>query len=649
MDFFEHQDKARKNTKLLVFYFIIAVVLIIAAVYFASLLVFAGVSANAQRHGAAPQITLWNPKLFMYAALGTLAVVACGSAFKISQLASGGGAVAQSLGGRLLAPNTTDPDERKLLNVVEEMALASGVAVPQVYVLDREMGINAFAAGHSPSDAAIGVTRGCMQLLKRDELQGVIAHEFSHILNGDMRLNLRLMGIIFGILCLAVIGRILIYTRGRKNPLPLLGLALILIGWVGVFFGRLIQAAVSRQREFLADAAAVQFTRNPSGLSTALQKIGGLAHGSRLESPHATEASHMFFGNGLREVPFSGLATHPPLEQRIRAIDPSWNGEFPRPAMPQDEEMNEQAPRPARGRAMPPIIPFPQAHRATMSAAGLAPSSVRTQGVLPSLGAPTSLHLRYAEELRNSLPDGVQSAAREPLTAVALIYALLLSRNTATRDQQLSQLANLTTQTIYDRIVALLPDVQSFAEHSRLPLVELAMPALRSLRMDEFQQFTRTLKWLIESDRQIDLFEFVLQKIIRRHLEPHFTRTRPAAIQYYSIKPLVTDCSVLLSALAQIGSMDAIEVEKAFHKGAPYLRAMDFEVPLLPRDKCGLGQIDTALSRLALAVPQIKKNLIEACVHVVGADGVIQEGEAELLRAIADTLDCPMPPFVKVE
>ena len=649
MDFFERQDKARKNTKLLVFYFIIAVALIIAAIYFASLLVFAGVSANAQRHGAPPQIALWNPRLFMYAALGTLAVVACGSAFKISQLASGGGGVAQSLGGRLLASNTTDPDERKLLNVVEEMALASGVAVPQVYVLDREMGINAFAAGHSPSDAAIGVTRGCMQLLKRDELQGVIAHEFSHILNGDMRLNLRLMGIIFGILCLAVIGRILIYTRGRKNPLPLLGLALIIVGWVGVFFGRLIQAAVSRQREFLADASAVQFTRNPAGLSGALQKIGGLAYGSRLESPHAAEASHMFFGNGVREVSLHALATHPPLEQRILAIDPQWDGNFPRVALPKrDNVVEEVAPKP-RGAGMPPIIPFPRPHAASLTAAGLTSTSVRTQTVLPNLGNPTPLHLRYAEELRDSLPASVQSAVRDPVAAVALIYAMLLSHDDTTRQEQLSQLVKQTTPTIQGKILDLLPEVQSFAKHARLPLVELAMPALRSLGADEFKQFTRTLKWLIESDRQIDLFEFVLQKILHRHLEPHFTRTRPATIQYYSIKPLIADCAVLLSALAQIGSPDADAIEKAFRTGVPYLRAAGFEIVLCSRDKCGLAQIDTALSRLALAVPQIKKNLIEACVHVVGADGVIQEGEAELLRAIADTLDCPIPPFVKVE
>ena len=264
------------------------------------------------------------------AAVGTLAVIVIGSALQDRSSGQGRQRRRRMLGGRLVNPNTTDPDERKLLNVVEEMAIASGVPVPQVYVLDDEAGINAFAAGHSPSDAVVGVTRGCMKLLNRDELQGVIGHEFSHILNGDMRLNLRLMGIIFGILCLAVIGRILLYTRSRsskdKNPLPLLGLVLIVIGWIGVFFGRLIQAAVSRQREFLADASSVQFTRNPRGFPARCKKSA--AAGSQLESAHAGEASHMFFGNGMGKSFLGMLATHPPLEERIRAIDPGWDGKF---------------------------------------------------------------------------------------------------------------------------------------------------------------------------------------------------------------------------------------------------------------------------------------------------------------------------------
>ncbi len=327
MDFFAQQARARKNTKVLVVYFVIAVLCIIASVYIVSLLIFYG-TASQEPDSSPVELVLWDPQLLLYVVLGTLGVVVAGSLYKTLALAKGGSAVAESLGGRLVPADPADPDERKLRNVVEEMAIAAGVPVPKIYVLDDEQGINAFAAGHTPGDAALGVTRGCITLLDRDELQGVIGHEFSHILNGDMRLNLRLMGVIFGIVCLAVVGRILLYSRGGRgrNPLMLLGLALIVIGAIGVFFGRLIQAALSRQREFLADASAVQFTRNPAGLSGALQKIGGF--GSKVESAHAGEASHMFFGNGVGKPFLNALATHPPLDQRIRAIDPDWDGTF---------------------------------------------------------------------------------------------------------------------------------------------------------------------------------------------------------------------------------------------------------------------------------------------------------------------------------
>ncbi|MCC6819390.1 MAG: M48 family metallopeptidase [Verrucomicrobia subdivision 3 bacterium] len=647
MDFFARQDQARRNTKLLVVYFVLAVGLIIASVYFASLLIFQRATTSRYR-GESPAFALWNPKLFLIAAGGTLAVITCGSLFKTAQLSSGGSAVAESLRGRLVDSNTNDRDERKLLNVVEEMAIASGVPTPQVYVLDHEQGINAFAAGHTPNDAAIGVTRGCIATLKRDELQGVIGHEFSHILNGDMRLNLRLMGIIFGIVCLAVLGRVLLHTRSgnskERNPLPLLGLVLLILGWVGVFFAQLIQAAVSRQREFLADASAVQFTRNPAGLSGALQKIGAVHEGSRLETEHAQEASHMFFGNALKSSVFSAFATHPPLEERIRAIDPGWDGTFPNPTIDDAEGLETILGKQAKPHpAFLPIIPG-----LPVGASGLATAATAIQvgSVLPQLGQPTSLHLRYAVELRESLPESVRAAARDPQRATALLYALLLSEDAATRATQLAELAPRTTPAIHDQTVALWPEVLPLAQRARLPVVNLALPALRQMRADEFQKFSATLAWLIESDEQIVLFEYVLQKIIQRQIVPHFTRARPAATQFYTLKPLAPDCAVLLSALAHTGQTEPAEIFKAFQNGVPYVRATGMTLTLLSRDACGLAEIGSALDRLAQAVPQIKKNLLEACARVVGADGVIQESEAELLRGIAETLDCPIPPFL---
>lgn len=331
MDFFQRQVKAKQRTKLLVAYFVIAVMCIIAAIYVAAVLIFHYTGYGRSPEAPMPELTFWDPQLLLYVVLGTLGVVVIGSVYKTLALAKGGSSVAESLGGQLVSTEPGNPDERRLCNIVEEMAIAAGVPIPKIYVLPDEQGINAFAAGHTPEDAAIGVTHGSLTLLSRDELQGVIGHEFSHILNGDMRLNLRIMGIIFGIVCLSVIGRVLIYSRGGRgrqgaNPLMFLGLALIVIGAIGLIFGRLIQAALSRQREFLADASSVQFTRNPAGLSGALQKIGGA--GSRIDSPHAGETSHMFFSNGLAKPFLGAFATHPPLDERIRAIDPAWDGKF---------------------------------------------------------------------------------------------------------------------------------------------------------------------------------------------------------------------------------------------------------------------------------------------------------------------------------
>ncbi|HEY5232980.1 MAG TPA: M48 family metallopeptidase [Verrucomicrobiae bacterium] len=656
MDFFERQDKARKKTRWLLIYFVVAVAAMIAAIYIVSLLIFSGVQPHQHRfNDEQPQFDLWNPQIFLAVALGTLAVVFIGSSYKTMALAAGGSAVSEMMGARLVSANSTDPDERKLLNVVEEMAIASGVPVPQVYVMDDENGINAFAAGHKPGDATVTVTRGCMKILSRDELQGVIGHEFSHILNGDMRLNLRLMGTIFGILCLAIIGRILLQTargggRGRgQNPLPILGLALLIIGYIGVFFGRLIQAAVSRQREFLADASSVQFTRNPGGITGALKKIGGLGeNGSRLSHAHSEELSHMFFSNGISEAFIGLLETHPPLTDRIRAFDPNFDGKFPEVRYDDFDESGGKISKPKRA-------PMPNLFGGVLGGTILAsgdmdePPVIKPHRVLPNIGNPTPLHLEYAGQLHDALPENVKAAAREPLDSAALIYALLLSADANARANQIAGIGKRFSPPVSEKTAALFPDVAKIAAHVHLPIINLALGGLRQLSADRFQTFSQTLQWLIESDGTVEMFEFVLQKIVLRHLDSQFNGPQKSAVQFYSIKPLVPDCAIVLSAVANVSSDDAVEIEKAFETGAPYLRAPDGAgLNLLPKENCGVKEIDAALNRLAQAAPQIKKNLIEACVHTIGADGVIQEAEAELLRAISDTLDCPMPPFVEM-
>ncbi|HEY1663955.1 MAG TPA: M48 family metallopeptidase [Verrucomicrobiae bacterium] len=650
MDFFAQQEKARKKTKWLVLYFSIAVTLIIAAIY---CIVFFACSLGGHHRAyyidsQSPQVSWWDSQIFLFTAFGTLAVILGGSAWKIQQLSGGGSALAESLGGRLVASNTTDPDERKLLNVIEEMSIASSVPMPQVYVLDQEQGINAFAAGHSTSDAVVAVTHGCVKLLSRDELQGVIGHEFSHILNGDMRLNLRLIGILFGILCIATIGRIFLRARGRNaGGIVMFGVLVWCVGSIGVFFGRLIQAAVSRQREFLADASSVQFTRNPSGLSGALQKIGGYGFGSALTSDHAPDAGHIFFGNGIPNQIFGMMATHPPLEDRIRAIDQTWDGKFPRVDMTtvRAEIAKQQSkPRPVFMDGKMIVL------GGIMSQGAQEPQAPLKKYAIPNIGNPTPLHLKYAEQLRDSLPDTIRAAVREPLDATALIYAILLSKDDDQRARQLDELQKRVGAEISGKTAALSPDVSKIASHTHLPMVNLALGALKQLTVEQYGDFSKTLDWLINSDGTVELFEFVLQKIVLRHLDSQFHGARKPIVQYYVIKPLVPDCALLLSALANLSSNDPAEIQKAFDAGAPFLRSPDdTDLQLIPRAQCGLDKIDAALNRMVQAVPNIKKNLLDACVHVIGADGVVLEAEAELLRAIADTLDCPIPPYVTQE
>jgi Zn-dependent protease with chaperone function len=344
-DFFERQDAARRSTKWLVGMFLLGVVAIVGATMAVG--VVAIEMAQDSSHYAAGDgggLGVSEESLAGAGAAGlfALALITCGSLFKVAQLSGGGNVVAENLGGRRVFPDTTDTVERRLLNVVEEMALASGVPAPPVFLLNEEEGINAFAAGYSPSDAVVAVTRGTAERLSREELQGVVAHEFSHILNGDMRLNIRLIGVLHGILLIGLMGRFMLRmasnwgsggsnkeSKGGAAYFGLIGLALIVLGYLGTLIGNLIKAAVSRQREYLADSSAVQFTRNPGGLAGALKRIGAAIVGSRLNAPNASEASHMFFAQGVWEGFTALTATHPPLDDRIRRLEPQWDGTYP--------------------------------------------------------------------------------------------------------------------------------------------------------------------------------------------------------------------------------------------------------------------------------------------------------------------------------
>ena len=465
MDFFERQDQARQGTRKLVVLFVLAV---LATVIALNAIVAGALFLQSQQRGEGQQSArfeprdLWRPAVYGVVTFTTLVVIGGASAYKTAQISGDGGKVATLMGGRKLDPQSTDDDERKLLNVVEEMSIASGVPVPDVYLLDHENGINAFAAGSSVGEAALGVTRGTVTKLDRDELQGVIAHEFSHILNGDMKLNLRLVGIIFGILVIGLVGygifRVAPYlSSGRSNnrrddkgagagiaiALFVVGAAVWLVGSIGVFFGRWIQASVSRQREYLADASAVQFTRNPLGIRDALRKIGGTSAKATVQNRHAGEISHMWFGEA-----FDGLfATHPPLDKRIRAVDPNWDGtmlkaEHVQPADAARRSAERRASRPGAAVRQNDFLDIFGAGAAAglAGAAGesratppRAPVRLKANHLADRVGKLDQAHLEFATLLVRAIPPELREAARDPAGARGLIAAMLLSQDRAAR------------------------------------------------------------------------------------------------------------------------------------------------------------------------------------------------------------------------
>ena len=664
MDFFEQQDHARRQTRWLLAYFAAAVLVIVVLAYviFASLVLpflkplphgprihsipisICWLVGEAVLHPGNYLRWTWDPRLFAGFAAGAALTIALGSFYKIRQLAAGGPVVAELLGGRRVEASPSEPDEQRLRNVVEEMAVASGMPAPEIYVLDHERGINAFAAGHTQSDVAIGVTRGCLKLLNRDELQGVVAHEFSHILNGDTRLNMRLIGIAHGVLWPVIVGRVCVRGSNRpdeagesildeeasvtKLPFMLVGYVLIAAGSIGLPFLRLIKSAICREREWLADAAAVQFTRYPAGIAGALKKIGGLQKQGRLDTPHAETASHLYFVRSSFTPWFGFLATHPPLVKRILAIEPAFDGQFPRvKALPRSQLERERLYERAVGHA-------------------LALEKADPDLFISTTGNPAAEHIRRAAGLRLGLGEAVSAASRSPAGGRAITYALLLSPDEPTRVGQLEILRREVGAAMLQQVNDLLPEIQSLDSHFKLPLIDLTLPALRHLDPADYRQFAQLVRELIEYDRAIDLFEYSLQKILFRHLQPYYGPMPGALRGYSSLQTLLEECSVLLSVLAHVGQEEKPAVSAAFQRGAGYLDTPQDEVQLLSGEARTLARVDSALDRLAQAAPSVKRNVLLACAQTVAADGRVRYREAELLRAIAATLDCPVPPFV---
>lgn len=665
MDFFEAQARARQRTSRLILLFILAVLGTIAAGYLAAILMLRQISPRAgqfeagfwslqtsgQWSDAPARTTWWDPGILVTVAFGTAAVVGLASLYKWRQFGSGGSAVAESVGARQVDPATTDPAERRLLNVVEEMAIASGMPVPTVYLLPDETAINAFAAGLTTNDAVVAVTRGTLQKLNRDELQGVVAHEFSHILNGDMRMNLRIAAVVFGILVIGLSGRGILWSlrggrmsRGKNGGIiagiVALGVALVIIGYVGYFFGRLIQAAVSRQREFLADASAVQFTRNPTGIADALKKIGGYALGSTLQSPRSTAIGHFFFAQAFRTGVTGWWATHPPLAERIRAIDPGFDGHMFDPPKVVDVAHESFV---AAGLTAP-TSPDLVAPRSPAAAPRMVHLPVSRPLAMNLVGTLLPENLVHARNLLATTPDSLRHAVQSPADACVLLYGLLLDDDPANRARQTEIVSRMAGTRPRQRLEQLLPDLHRLRPEHKLPLLQLSLPALRNLSAPALESFFDVLDELVHADARVSVFEFTLQKLLIHSLR--LGRAPSAAgAQIHSFTAVAGEIAVVLSALASHSSSTVDDARAAFARGAASLQVLETPLAFRPMADGDFAPLDVALDRLARTSFAIRQRVLNAATQVAGEDGRMGVAEFELLRAFAAALDCPLPPL----
>ncbi|UTF59632.1 M48 family metallopeptidase [Gilvimarinus sp. DA14] len=637
MDFFQQQDIAKRNTRKLVLLLALAILSLIAVTTaLFALLTYYLQTGNSAFVMETAGMSWWQKLQLLLdwqavsgIALVVMVVVFLGGLYKYFQLSRGGRAVAEALGGHPINTNSQDFHERQLLNVVEEMAIASGTPVPPVYVME-EAAINAFAAGHTAQDAVIGVTRGCMERLSRAELQGVIAHEFSHIFHGDMRLNMRLVALLNGILLLGLIGHFMVRgsayrSIGRSSKdnsqgaIIAIGIGLMIIGYAGTFFGNIIKAAVSRQREFLADASAVQFTRDNSGIAGALKKIGALPAGSRLEAEHSAEFSHMYFGQGVKTA-FSGLmATHPPLSERIKRIQPNWDGSFETQEQPATETVKDNQSNAS------------QQADAIMKAAVLA-------SAVEQMGQPNSAHLLHAKQLLQNIPQALLQAAHEPYGARAIIFGLLLDADTAQLQAQWGALQELYASAEINQLQTIAQSSQAQPEQLRLPLIELATPALKELSPAQQKTFLQAVDTLIQADRKVSFNEWIVRRLVRHQLNQ-----RTDYRQSLNLRQLRDECALLLTLLARAGTNETEPQALAFRSAVHCLRLGELQP--LPSEQLSLDKLDRALAKLQQVKPLQKPALLKAMVVCIEQDGLITPREAELFRTIAVCLDCPVPPL----
>ncbi|MEM1404210.1 MAG: M48 family metallopeptidase [Pseudomonadota bacterium] len=644
MDFFAQQDRARRNTRFLLVLFSVTVLALIVLVNaLLTWFLWLGSDYNVYVGGTGWRgyLSHFSGERFLYIGMAVAATVGFVSLIRWLQLAAGGKKVAESMGGQRVMAQSTDFYEKRCLNVVEELALAASMPVPALYVLPQERGINAFAAGITPADAVVAVTRGTMLQLNREELQGVVGHEYSHILNGDMRLGTRLAALLKGITFIGDVGHFLLragaYGVGRRSSrndsgaaLPIVGLGLLVIGWLGSLSAAFIKSAISRQKEYLADASAVQFTRSNEGIANALKVIGGHVPGTLVHAARAEEMSHIFFGEVTHRI-WNAFATHPPLPDRIRRLQPSWDGHFIERQEVRVPEMTASNVEAGIGREalVTAAIAGAALDAATASMAGDAPVS--------------ALDAEFSESPRDdtdaAIPEALVSAAHDPLGASALSLALLAGRDTQPRAEVLSIIRQHGVQGQADLVASLLPAVDDLCPGQRFPLMAMAIPALKGMSTPQYRQFKSTLLSVIRADKQTDLFEWCLFQLLRHYLDPEYLRVEPSKPRYRQLEKVRGPLRQVLSVLAHQGSGGA---DRAFAMACAELDIG--ELTLQPLEECTISGFSKGVHTLADCFPLLKPRILKAMAVAAADDGDISVAERELITAVAAVMDCPPPP-----
>ncbi len=660
MNFFEAQDSARRSTSVLVLLFVLAIVILLVLSNFLVFGYFYFVEYSTLTFSPEQLGLVFDRNLSVLICAAIIGFIALGSLYKLTQLMAGGSAIAQHLGGVIVPRSSSDVLHQKILNIVEEMAIASGVPVPQVYILN-EQGINAFAAGWKTTNAVIGVTQGALERLTRDELQGVIAHEFSHIFNGDMRLNIRLIAILHGILMIGMLGRIILrsmrYMRSSRNSkngqaaLVIFGVGagLFVVGYSGLFFGNWIKSLISKQREYLADASAVQFTRNREGIANALKKIGGAIPGSALLTASVDEYSHAYFALGDKHSSFFSFSTHPPLKKRIYRIDPNWDGKFffdDRKAVLEPEATSQASVQETSNR---------QKKKALITSltvgAGMSIALNEAMHALDNIGDVSQQQLDAAQLWHQQMPELIVANAENPYGAQALILALLLDQDAAIQRKQYAVLTNVIGELHAENVKQVQKLVAEQAKTQTLLLVDLTLPTLREMTLDQYRRFESCVQQLIYADKEVSLREWIIQRVVLQHLSEQYGLRQTPVAKYFVLGSAKYSTELVLSMLAYIehpvvdgndaGARSAFDAAKhSVAAGA---------LSILPKNKVSMDALNSAIDELEQLKPPIKKRFLQACVSCISHDGKVTLQAYELTRAIASCLDCPMPPVIRNE